>query len=181
MQLSITEKKRGIEQEKLTVLNAAEDSVSQIESTLGTIDRVRNHPGLESAAGISSLFPTLPGTDAAGFEAQLETLQSQQFLSAVSQMKGMGALSENEGKKLSSSIGALNISMSDKELKTEMDRIHKITTKGLDKMKSRLPKKEGQVDQADQDAGATPTGTQAGESSTPDITLPNGIVVRRVQ
>jgi hypothetical protein len=158
LNLKIEQKKKVIEQEKLDVLAKAEDSVSQVNSTLETIDRVRNHPGLESSAGVFAGLPTFSGTDAADFEAQLETLQSQQFLSAVSQMKGMGALSENEGKKLASSIGALNISMSDKALKTELDRIYEVTAKARDKMAARLPKKEAesnQGDQGDQDTGVT--------------------------
>jgi len=153
----IEQKKKVIEQEKLDVLAKAEDSVAQVNSTLETIDRVRNHPGLESAAGIGSalIFPTFPGTDAADFEAQIETLQSQQFLSAISQMKGMGSLSESEGKKLASSIGALNISMSDKALKTELDRIYDVTAAARDKMVARLPKKEEANNQSNQDTGIT--------------------------
>lgn len=153
----IEQKKKVIEQEKLDVLAKAEDSVAQVNSTLETIDRVRNHPGLESASGIGSalIFPTFPGTDAADFEAQIETLQSQQFLSAISQMKGMGSLSESEGKKLASSIGALNISMSDKALKTELDRIYDVTATARDKMVARLPKKEEANNQGNQDTGIT--------------------------
>ena len=144
LQLKIDERRQKTATAKRDIVRDIETGVSQIESTLDTIDRVRKHPGLESAVGIGSafVFPTLPGSDAANFEAQIETLQSQQFLSAVGQMKGMGALSENEGKKLSSSIGALNLSMSDDAMKAELDRIFEVTDKARARMAGRLPKGE---------------------------------------
>lgn len=142
LKLRIDARKQKAVTAQRDVVEAIETGVSQIDTTLDTIDRVRNHPGLESATGILSPLPTLPGSDAANFEAQIETLQSQQFLSAVSQMKGMGALSENEGKKLASSIGALNLSMSDDAMKAELDRIFEVTAKARARMAGRIPKAE---------------------------------------
>lgn len=149
LELEIKSKRQKVEQQQRGVIEAAEDSISQVNSTLETIDRVRKHEGLDSATGAQSLFPTFPGSEAANFEAQIETLQSQQFLSAVSQMKGMGALSENEGKKLASSVGALNLSMSDKAMRKELDRIYDITAKARDKMVGRLPKQSGEENTKD--------------------------------
>lgn len=164
LQLKINQRKEKIEQTKRDVVEGMQTGVDQIQSTLDTIDRVRNHPGLESATGVFSVAPTFAGSDAANFEAQIETLQSQQFLSAVSQMKGMGALSENEGKKLASSIGALNLNMSDKAMKAELDRIFDVTTKARNKMAGRIPKPEAETEQAAQVAeGQTATNPQTGQ------------------
>ena len=149
LELEIKSKRQKVEQQQRDVVEAAEDSISQVNSTLETIDRVRNHEGLDSATGAQSLFPTFPGSEAANFEAQIETLQSQQFLSAVNQMKGMGALSENEGKKLASSVGALSLSMSDKAMRKELDRIYDITEKARDKMVGRLPAQSGEASAKD--------------------------------
>jgi len=165
LQLKINQRKEKIEQTKRDVIEGMQSGVDQIQSTLDTIERVRNHPGLESATGVFSVAPTFAGSDAANFEAQIETLQSQQFLSAVSQMKGMGALSENEGKKLASSIGALNLNMSDKAMKAELDRIFEVTTKARDKMAGRIPKPEAETEQAAQVAeGQTATNPQTGQT-----------------
>jgi hypothetical protein len=163
LQLKINQRKEKIEQTKRDVIEGMQSGVDQIQSTLDTIERVRNHPGLESATGVFSFAPTFPGSDAANFEAQIETLQSQQFLSAVSQMKGMGALSENEGKKLASSIGALNLNMSDEAMKAELDRIFEVTTKARNKMAGKIPKPE--AEQAAQVAeGQTATNPQTGQT-----------------
>jgi hypothetical protein len=165
LKLKIGERKDKIEKNKRDVVEGMQASVDQIQSTLDTIDRVRNHPGLESATGVFSVAPTFAGSDAANFEAQIETLQSQQFLSAVSQMKGMGALSENEGKKLASSIGALNLNMSDKAMKDELDRIFEVTTKAKARMAARIPKAEPEAEQTQQvNEGQTATNPQTGET-----------------
>jgi hypothetical protein len=85
-------------------------------------------------------------------------------------MKGMGALSENEGKKLASSIGALNLSMSDDAMKAELDRISDITTKARARMVGRIPRQEEtQEQEPTQQAqivaeGATATNPQTGET-----------------
>ena len=139
LELKIQEKKESIEQKKKDVSEKALSSIDTVTTTMDTIDRVRNHPGLESATGVGAMFPTISGSDAAGFESQLETLQSQQFLSAVEQMKGMGSLSESEGKKLAGSVGSLSLDMSDEELKKELDRIYSVLEKAKSKMIGRLP------------------------------------------
>lgn len=139
LELKIQEKKAGIAQKKKDVSEKALSSIDTVTTTMDTIDRVRTHPGLESATGVGAMFPTLSGSDAAGFESQLETLQSQQFLSAVEQMKGMGSLSESEGKKLAGSVGSLSLDMSDEELKNELDRIYSVLEKARSKMIGRLP------------------------------------------
>jgi len=111
-------------------------AIAAMDSTIGTIDRLLEGDALEKAAGWQSTFPTVGGTDAANFEAMLETLQSQAFLSQVKQMKGMGALSENEGKKLGAAIGSLDLSMSDEALRKELGRIKDIM--GVAKRKASL-------------------------------------------
>lgn len=117
-----------------------EDSISTIDATIDTVNRLlSDKEGLENAAGWQSNFPTAGGGRAAGFEATLETLKSQAFLSQVKQLKGMGALSENEGKKLSSAVGALDISMSDKMLSDELGRIKKTLDTAKAKLASRAP------------------------------------------
>jgi hypothetical protein len=93
---------------------------------------------LEKAAGAQAALPTLPGSKAADFEALLETLKSQAFLAEVEKMKGLGALSENEGRKLSAAVGSLELTMSDKLLRSEMDRIKTTFNKGRERLKKKF-------------------------------------------
>lgn len=137
LQSKIDSAKREAAQAKRDVEFEAENAVSGVQSSIDTVDRLLEGEGLESAAGVSSVFPTVPGSRAADFEAQLETLQSQAFLTQVEKMKGLGALSENEGKKLGAAIGSLDLRMSDAALRKELKRIK--TT--LDTAKQRIEKK----------------------------------------
>ena len=68
--------------------------------------------GLTNAVGLVSVLPTRPGSDAANFEARNEVLKAQTFLPQVSLLKGMGALSNTEGEKLTASIASLSTKQS---------------------------------------------------------------------
>lgn len=116
-----------------------DSSLATIDQTIGTVDDLLASEGLSSAAGIDANFPTIAGSKAANFEAKLETLQSQAFLSQVEKLKGLGALSENEGKKLASAIGAISLDMSDRSLRESLRQIR--TT--LEDSKDRFQRKIG--------------------------------------
>ena len=79
-------------------------------------------------------------TDEFDFDQQMETLRSRSFLSSIQQMRGMGALSDAEGKKLTDAVGALNPSMSEKAFKESLTRIKA----DLLRAKSRIGKSIGQ-------------------------------------
>jgi hypothetical protein len=67
----------------------------------------------------------VPGTDSANFQAELETFKSQAFLPMVSQLKGMGALSDAEGKKLTAAVGALDPRMGEAAFRASLARVKK--------------------------------------------------------
>jgi len=100
-----------------------DSAISNIDDSATTIDRMLEGSNLEAATGFQANFPTVAGSGASDFEALLDTLQSQAFLSQVEKMKGLGALSENEGKKLSQALGSLTIRQSDESLRKELKRI----------------------------------------------------------
>jgi hypothetical protein len=95
--------------------------VASFDSAMDTLDRIENHPGKKSAVGFGGTSMSLiPGTDAAGFASQLETFKAQVFLPQVQALKGMGALSDAEGKKMSASIGALSQTMKPAEFDSQL-------------------------------------------------------------
>jgi len=71
------------------------------------------HGGRKAGTGVSSWMSSIPGTDAKDFAANLATFKAQTFVPMVSALKGMGALSDAEGKKLAESVGALDPSVSE--------------------------------------------------------------------
>ena len=114
------------------------------------------HPGRKAGTGTSSFLGNVPGTDARGFQAQLETFKAQTFIPMVSALKGMGALSDAEGKKLAAAVGALDPSMKEAEFERELKRVAKFLydkarAAGLNVVMPELP-------------GIAPAGGQGGAS-----------------
>jgi len=95
------------------------------QAALDSIEELLAHPGRISGTGASSFVSIIPGTAARGFQAQLETFKARTFIPMVSALKGMGALSDAEGKKLSAAVGALDPSMPEQEFERELRKIQK--------------------------------------------------------
>lgn len=102
---------------------AAQGAVNTFSTALDSLNEIEQSPGLSKAVGIRSAFPTVPGSDAANFEARLDTFKAQTFLPMVQSLKGMGALSDAEGKKLSDAVGALSPKMSEKAFRDSIGKI----------------------------------------------------------
>jgi len=102
---------------------AAQGAVDTFSTALDSLNEIEQSPGLSKAVGIRSAFTTVPGSDAANFEARLDTFKAQTFLPMVQSLKGMGALSDAEGKKLSDAVGALSPKMSEKAFRDSIGKI----------------------------------------------------------
>ena len=93
------------------------------QSALDNIGELIAHPGRKAATGKSSFVSIVPGTDAYDFNSKLETFKAQTFIPMVSALKGMGALSDAEGKKLQAAVGALDPSMSEEAFAKELEKV----------------------------------------------------------
>ncbi|EMO0757142.1 phage DNA ejection protein [Salmonella enterica] len=102
---------------------SAQGAVDTFSTALDSLNEIEQSPGLSKAVGIRSAFPTVPGSDAANFEARLDTFKAQTFLPMVQSLKRMGALSDAEGKKLSDAVGALSPKMSEKAFRDSIGKI----------------------------------------------------------
>lgn len=122
-------------------------------TTIETGRRLLNHPGLAGSVGKWNLERKIPGTDAASFAAELDSFKAQNFIPAVQAMKGMGQLSDAEGRKLTDAIGALDYSMKESDFKASLARI--ITR--LEEAATREPTKRQTQPQA---AKSAPTGVK---------------------
>ncbi|CAL9956702.1 released from the phage upon host infection [Vibrio phage 219E48-1] len=126
-------------------LTKAADAYSAGNDTLELIDNIKAHPGFESrvgAKGASSLFglfdTPVAGTDAAGADALIDTLGSKNFMNSIGQMKGMGALSNAEGLKVSAAVSSLDPNMPEEDFRNSLDVIYDITQRGMDKQREIL-------------------------------------------
>lgn len=145
-----------MEQERLEKVQGIQGSIAQTQTALDSIDSLLEAPGLDRAVGFGSVFPTAPGTDSANFEAQLDTFKAQTFVPMVAQLKGMGALSDAEGKKLSEAVGALNIKMSPTAFRSSLNNIKAV----LSRAKTAANRKISEINQ-------TARGQYQGEQPAP--------------
>ncbi len=131
----------------------AAEKVGALSSAIDTIDTMLKGEGLESATGLSGIITTLiPGSEASDFSSQLESLKSNIFLENVSKMKGMGALSEAEGRKIAAATKALDIEMSPKLLRKNIKIIRDTFAKGL--KKAERMQSAGKLEDYSDDTGA---------------------------
>ncbi len=109
----------------------SQSAIDAFDRAIDTAGRLKEHPGFNAAIGMPSINPldgnlagfVVPGSRAADFRAELDALKAQVFLPMVQSMKGMGALSNAEGQKLSDAIGALDPRMSEEGFSASLERI----------------------------------------------------------
>jgi hypothetical protein len=121
-----------------------ESARADMDNFLNTADRILATPKsvIGSAAGpISARMPTL-SQDTADFEALVETLGSQSFMSQIPKMRGAGALSEREGDKLQASLQNLSLKQSPERLIENVKESQRLILKA----RSTLSKKSGLPD-----------------------------------
>lgn len=150
----------------------AQGAVDTFSTALDSLSEIENSPGLKKAVGFNSAFPTVPGTDAANFEARLDTFKAQTFLPMVASLKGMGALSDAEGKKLSDAVGALSPKMSEDAFRSSIGKIRtqlesKLGTvkRQFDYQEPAAPQQAQQTQQPQQPQQTAPTQPAGGYSS----------------
>jgi len=123
LKLKIEEKRDKIDQKRKDVQAAEVSAVDTLDSSIAKVDSLLNHPGFEAAVGMSSAVPSIPGTERANFEAELESFDAALFTSAVKQMRGLGSLSDAEGKRISAAIGAISPRMTEEGMRKSLNTI----------------------------------------------------------
>jgi len=107
------------------------------DASITVVDKLLAHPGRKTATGLSSkLDPRnyTAGTNAYDFQRELDSFDAVLFLSNIEKMKGMGALSNAEGAKVSAAAGAIKPGMSEKAFESNL----RIIKAELAKAKTRI-------------------------------------------
>lgn len=155
----LEQKLDGIRTQKEAAKAERYDTVaSQVDSAdraIKTAQSIINSPGFTGYFGVNvnpfgSRF--LPGTDASDTSSMVDTLKSQGFMSGIQQMRGMGALSDAEGRKVMDAIGSLDSGMSEKQAKKSIEGIIETFEQGKKRLESRYPdefsKYSGEINQS---------------------------------
>lgn len=118
------------DQQKREAGSALQSQLEKMDNTLNTIKTIRSHPfitdpGILSGPGTvrGMLERKVPGTQATDFNALIKTLNSQQFMNGINEMRGLGALNQAEGERIENTIRTINPDISAAALKDSLNTI----------------------------------------------------------
>ena len=129
---------KAIGEAKGSAIAGAPAEVAAADETLGFIDEVRNHPGLDAGTGMSSMFNAVPGTSGYDFQNRVNQLLSGGFLTAIDQLRGMGALSNAEGQTATRAISRMDTATSKEEFLAALDDYERVVKQGRERAAGKL-------------------------------------------
>lgn len=151
------------------------NSLANLDLVTDQVAHIKDHVGRFNGLAVGTLTSRLPfmSTDAKDYVNAVETLKSQAFLNQVSQMRGMGALSDREGKQVQQALANLNIEQSKKEFDRNLNMIISIMSQAKERQ-LRLAKGYGLTSEdlggASLPAETTPKETETkGTASTSNV------------
>ena len=144
---------------------ALSGSTSAMDRLETAANEAMNHPGLGGITGISSMFPNIPGGDAADAQAKLNTLKSQVAFGVLQDMRNnsktggaLGAVSDSEGKRLEANLAALENAQSEEQMKESLKKIIEYTQGAKDRLRSAYNLRHGGKTQPAQSEAAPAVG-----------------------
>lgn len=154
---------------------AVDEMLDKALATAQKLKTMRGKSGAVGARGLAAIpeyfgGKPLPGTDEADFAREAQTLVSQISLPNLSMMKGMGALSDAEGKRIEAASTSLSRDMSEPQWDAELDNVI-ATLQG-----AQARRRGGAMAPAPSHATST---TQPAASSIDVVRGPNGQLMRR--
>lgn len=112
--------------------------VATADTTLQLIEGVRQHPGLDIGTGATSAANILPGTPGYDFQNRVDQLLSGGFLTAIDQLRGMGALSNAEGQTATRAISRMDTATSKNEFLNALSDYENIVRVGRERAAARI-------------------------------------------
>ncbi|HDD8842341.1 TPA: DNA transfer protein [Escherichia coli] len=117
IQSRIAANNQKLQQKQQELNDGYKDGINTLTTSMFTLNDIVNSPALKSITGLRGVIPNVPGSQAADTQARLDTFKSQAYLTAVQAMRGMGALSDAEGKKIDQAVGSLQNSQSEESFR----------------------------------------------------------------
>lgn len=131
---------------------AAPADMQSAQNALDLIASIRSDPNRQRGTGASANFNWIPGTAGYDFERKVEQAKSGAFMSAIQQLRGMGALSNAEGQTATAAVTRLNTAMTEEGFLEALADYEKIVQQGYARAANRL---QGQSERPAPTAGAT--------------------------
>ena len=109
------------------------------------VNDIRNDPNRQRGTGFSSLGNVIPGTAGYDFQNKVDQAKSGAFLTAIQQMRGLGALSNSEGDAATRAVTRMNTATSEEAFNAALNDYETIIDQGIAKAQQRIQQSGGQV------------------------------------
>lgn len=118
---------------------AAPGDIASGEMALDLLNQIRTNPELPYATGTMAGLGAnkIPGTGRYGFQNLVDQAKNGAFLSAIQQMRGMGALSNAEGQAATSAITRMDTALSQQDFLKALDDYEQIVIRGVERARQR--------------------------------------------
>lgn len=126
------------------------------QNALDLVETIRKDPYKGRGTGMSSMGNAIPGTGGYDFQNKVDQAKSGAFLTAIQQMRGLGALSNSEGGAATAAVARMNTATSEGEFDAALNDYEKIVRQGMARAQSRM----GGQAPAQPKAGATSSGVK---------------------
>jgi hypothetical protein len=116
---------------------AKQASIDSVNAQLSVIDKALDHPGRETATGLSGVVDPrnyIAGTQPRNFQVVLDQIGGTAFLQAFESLKGGGQITEVEGRKATEAIARLNRAQSDAEFEASLTELRGVMEKGYERL-----------------------------------------------
>jgi hypothetical protein len=111
-------------------------TAAKSERMFALLDQLDKHPGFSGLFGFGVGSRKIPGTDAAGAETLFKQIDAMGFIEAIKDMKGMGALSNAEGEKVSAALVGMDPKMPEKEARAKIAEIKAYLAAGAQRIQT---------------------------------------------
>jgi hypothetical protein len=112
---------------------AADSDMQAGANALDLIQSIRNDPARKIGTGKTAMLGAIPGTAAYDFKLKVDQAKSGAFMTAIQQMRGMGALSNAEGQTATAAVTRMNTSMTEEGFLAALDDYEKVIRQGIAK------------------------------------------------
>jgi len=109
---------------------SAPSDIMGAEIALQIVDSLRNDPNRQLGTGVSSIFNIIPSTPGYDFSTKVEQAKSGAFLTAIQQLRGMGALSNAEGQTATKAVTRMSTATSEGEFLAALEDYEQIVKRG---------------------------------------------------
>jgi hypothetical protein len=117
-------------------VQAAENSVGQIDQVLRLVNELQTHKGLDGATGTNRLLTAFPGSNARDFVAKFDQLKALLSLDNIKYLKGTGAISDAEQQLLANAASSLRRDTGQDAVVAELQRLGQVAQQTREKLQN---------------------------------------------